>query len=57
MDGLLPKNEYKFKNLEKEEYESGNVFYRGGVTRSSDEVVVMTMEQRGNIILLDTENN
>lgn len=27
MDGLLPKNEYKFKNLEKEEYESGNVFY------------------------------
>lgn len=27
MEGLLPKNEYKFKNLEKEEYESGNVFY------------------------------
>ena len=27
MSSLLPKNEYKFKNLEKEEYESGNVFY------------------------------
>ena len=40
-----------------DEAESRNVFYRGGVTRSSDEVVVMTMEQRGNIILLCTDNN
>ena len=27
MSSLLPKNEYKFKNLEKEEYENGKVFY------------------------------
>ena len=46
----------RFK-LQKDEVESRNVFYRGGVTRSSVEVVVMTIEQRGNIILLDTENN
>lgn len=40
-----------------DEVESRKVFYRGGVARSSDEVAVMAMEQRGNIILLDTENN
>jgi hypothetical protein len=33
------------------------VFYRGGVIRSSEEVAVMAMERRDNIILLDTENN
>ena len=27
MSSLLPKNEYKFKNLEKDEYENGKVFY------------------------------
>lgn len=27
MGSLLPKNEYKFKNLEKEEYENSKVFY------------------------------
>lgn len=27
MSSLLPKNEYRFKNIEKEEYENGKVFY------------------------------
>ena len=27
MGSLLPKNEYKFRNLEKEEYENSKVFY------------------------------
>ena len=27
MSGLLPKNEYKFKNLESEEYEDSKIFY------------------------------
>lgn len=29
----------------------------GGVARSSDEGAVMTLEQSGNIILLETDNN
>ena len=43
--------------LQKDKVESRKVFYRGGVIRSSEEVAVMAMERRDNIILLDTENN
>jgi len=37
--------------------ESNDALCRGGGARSSDEVAVMAMEQRGTVIQLDIDNN
>lgn len=42
---------------QKDKAESREVHHRGGDIRSSDEVSVMEMEQRGVIIQLDFDNN
>jgi len=42
---------------QKDKTESREAFHRGGDTRSSVEAVVMTVEQRGIIIQLKSENN
>ncbi len=43
----------KSTSCRKNKTESRDVLYRGGDTRSSDEVIVIIIEQRGIIIQLD----